>query len=346
MTDGPPPRRFRRWIYPLLALWLSVGALECGSYAALRVMGPEPSPVGLRDTDPEWLVNARLAFRNGMFIEDKDCLWRPKPGIRSPTGPRRLWGPNDLVLNSHGHRSPERPAAKPAGTKRVLILGGSHPFGMYVSETEVYSAVLERLLNERGGTWEVLNAASPGHTTWQGAKYLEAHGYAFQPDIVIDDLGMNDNLALSVAYARPDREVGAQPSWWARTVAPTLDDRVWTYRALKRVLAPLRKGDALAVRVSPKDRADAIAIMQGLGATHGFRVLFMAQVGVDQSPGGRAICQVDMADFEPRVEICKLFEAEEKRAHTYFVDTIHATAEGHTMIGKAVFERLVELNWI
>lgn len=350
MTDSPARadrlRGWRRYAFPLFSIWLAVGSLEAASCFGYRAMGPEEEVRGLREDDPEWLVNARLAFQNGMFIEDPDCLWRPQPGIRSPTGPRRLWGPNDLVLNSHGHRSPERPVDKAEGVRRVLILGGSHPFGMYVSETEVYSAVLERLLNAGGQRWEVLNAASPGHTTWQGAKYLTAHGWTFEPDYVIDDLGMNDNLALSVAYARPDREVLSVPSWWTKTASPFLQARTWTWPLLKRVLAPARAGDRLAVRVSPQDRAEAIAEMRALGLQKGFSLLFMSQVGVDQSPGGRAICQVTMEEFDPRVEICRLFEAQEKKAHTFFVDTIHATAEGHAMIGQAVFDRMVELAWV
>jgi lysophospholipase L1-like esterase len=351
---GPASRRpihgARRRLFQAGAIWLSLSALEGICAVGLGVLPPLPEEEPLQSRDPEWLVNARSAFQRGLFMQDDACLWRPKPGGTFATGKQRIWGSQDLVVNANGHRGPLVPEKKPPGVRRILVLGGSHPFGMWVGVEEMYSSVLQALLDERSpGQWQVLNASCPGHTSYQGWKYLERHGLRFEPDIVIDDLGMNDNLALSVSYARPDREVATVPPWWAHHGAPWLEAHSNTYAFLKRSLAPLRKADGEGrppVRVSREERAEAIAGMRALGTEHGFQMLFLSQVGVEQKPGGRAICQVTMEEFDPRVEICHVFEDLGPEAWRYFADTIHATAQGHRLIGEATFKKLDELGWI
>ena len=106
----------------------------------------------------------------GMFIPDDDTFWALTPGftVSNPQLNAR-WGNEPIRINSLGMRGPEVPVDKPAGVKRVIVLGGSHPMGMWVKANETYAAVLERLLNERHpGQWQVLNAAVAGYTSYQG----------------------------------------------------------------------------------------------------------------------------------------------------------------------------------
>ena len=121
----------------------------------------------------------------------------------------------------------------------MLILGGSHPMGMYVDYDETYGAVLETLLNTSEERWEVLNAAAPGHTSFQVRRYLEKYGVQYAPDIVISDVGVNDTLPLSPEFPLPDHEVNTPPAW-AVTARSSLEISA-VYRLLRQWLKPRPK---------------------------------------------------------------------------------------------------------
>jgi len=62
------------------------------------------------------------------------------------------------TTNSLGLRGKEITLEKPSGYKRILVLGDSFTFGLYVSDEETYPAVLEKLLTGQGHKVEVINA--------------------------------------------------------------------------------------------------------------------------------------------------------------------------------------------
>ena len=322
-----------------VVLWLAL-ELAAGAVLALRDEGPGSS---------EWLVQAQMALQGGFFTPDEHALWVLSPNYRQDASPET--GDAPLVLNEHGHRGPPTTLQKPPGVRRVLVLGGSHPFGMWVSDSQVYSAVLQDLLNAAGPRrWEVLNAASPGHTTFQGRQYLAHQGLGFEPDVVVFDLGMNDDLPLAVDFAAPDHEVAAVPGW-ARETANTVQTRSAVYRLLREVLA--RPAEALrppdGVRVPMERRLENLAAARDLGAAHDAHVLFMSQVSVTGWNGpGAARCTFDPAEhgFQPEADVCGLFSALEDVAGTHFVDSVHATASGHRLIAELVFARMKEQGWL
>ena len=110
--------------------------------AGVILRGAEAPRTDLPADDPEWLVHAKEAFKHGFFQPDEHVLWVPTPNYNQPPGNVKVYGDEPLVLNAFGHRSPAMPKEKPAGVKRVLIVGGSHPFGMWVNTDEAYSSVL------------------------------------------------------------------------------------------------------------------------------------------------------------------------------------------------------------
>ena len=337
----------RRSVFTLLATLLGLGMLELCASGLTRFVDIKPAaPEG-----PDWLISQREAFKHGAYIEDPHTIWRLAPGATSQTGERQLWGLASLRVNDHGMRSPSVTRAKPAGVQRALVVGGSHPMGMYVEERAAYSAALERRLNRLGGpTWQVLNAAVMGHTTWQGLQYVRHYGLAFEPDVVIFDLGMNDDLPLSIAYASPDEEITNAPAW-SRTTA-TLLDRTAVGQILKRLLAPAAAPPPGAVRV-PADRGLANArALEELGRGAGFEPLFVQQVGLHSLPGqghgetaGRSSCTRDYAELDPRVLLCDRFSALADRAERYFVDSMHANEAGHALIADAILEAFQREGW-
>ena len=335
-----PARRVLLGSLAVVCVWAVLEGLSAGTLALLG-----PGRAALPEDAPEWLVNARGAFERGAFIRDEQTIWRPRPGFTAPASRRGLFGQRALVTNSHGHRSPELDLDKPAGVRRVLVVGGSHPYGMWVETEEAYISVLGELLNSRvGPRWETINAACPGHTSFQGLAYLREYGVSFEPDVVIFDLGTNDSLPLSVDYASPDHEVAAVPGLVGLAVRAA--DRSFVYRLLRRLLQPLAgEADASAVRVPPeRTRANREAAEQ-LARKHGFGLLHMTQVNSVVGPAGMAGCNDRLEGFDPVADICGLFEALEGDSGLYFHDPIHANAEGHRLIAETVLVKLDELGW-
>jgi len=343
------PTRPRRGFYFLapVAAWL---LLECVSALTLMILPPEPEPAALPEEDPEWLVSAKDAWKNGFFGPDIHTIWRPSPGYREKAHRSRRYGEDDLAIDDNGHRvipdSPPKSRKKPKDVRRVMLVGGSHPFGMWVNPSESYIEVLGQLLNAEGKhTWEVMNAACPGHTTFQGRKYIEEYGLDFEPDIILFDLGMNDSLPLSIQYASADHEVQAVPTWAAR-LSGTLTS-LPSYRLLKKGLAGfVGKPKPAQVRVPMNLQLENQAAVRDLGEKEGYKTLFFSQVSVmPPERGGAAQCKYRPEGFEPYVDICGSFEELQAKAGFYFHDPIHANAEGHAIIGNAVYEKLKEIGW-
>ena len=90
-----------------------------------------------------------------------------------------------ITTNSLGLRGPEL-APKPPGVRRVLALGDSFTFGHAVEAAEAWPAVLEQLLNARGGArWEVVNAGVGGYGTGQELLLYDELESRLQPDLVV-----------------------------------------------------------------------------------------------------------------------------------------------------------------
>lgn len=81
---------------------------------------------------------------------------------------------------------------KPAGVFRVLVLGDSHTQGFEVHQNESYSAVLEKLLRDRGIKAEVINAGVSGFGTAEQLVMLENEGLRYKPDAVVVGFFAND----------------------------------------------------------------------------------------------------------------------------------------------------------
>jgi lysophospholipase L1-like esterase len=98
----------------------------------------------------------------------------------------------------HGWRGPVRAAAKPSGCYRIVCLGDSSTHGSKCLWEDAWPSQLEVLLNAdpswsaRHGTTEVVNLGVPGYGTDQELIALRKYGLAFQPDLVILHICVND----------------------------------------------------------------------------------------------------------------------------------------------------------
>jgi hypothetical protein len=90
----------------------------------------------------------------------------------------------ELAINRHGLRGPERGHAKPAGVKRILLLGDSFVEGYTVDEEATVRASLERMLESEGPV-EVINGGTHGYSTDQQLLFFRAEGRRYAPDEVV-----------------------------------------------------------------------------------------------------------------------------------------------------------------
>jgi lysophospholipase L1-like esterase len=102
---------------------------------------------------------------------------------------------SDYRINALGLRGPETTLEKPAGTRRVAVLGDSIAFGYWVEERDALPRQLELLLNERrgrGGVVEVLDFGVPGYNLDQEIELLRVKALDFRPDVVVVAFCLND----------------------------------------------------------------------------------------------------------------------------------------------------------
>lgn len=116
-----------------------------------------------------------------------------KAGWQSPPGSAQQCSHNALGL-----RGKETTWEKPAGTFRILTLGGSSVYGQSEShDSKVWSQRLEDLANEGRGTprIEVINGGCSGYTSYEMLAQLAFRGVHLDPDLVVLYESVNDMRA-------------------------------------------------------------------------------------------------------------------------------------------------------
>lgn len=107
-----------------------------------------------------------------------------------------LWGGIPVHINSRGFRSEEFDLPKPSNTYRILNLGDSIAFGWAIGQSDTYGKQLEQMLNARKGAmkYEVINAGIPGWNLVSEYNFLSQDGINYQPDAVILDLTLVNDV--------------------------------------------------------------------------------------------------------------------------------------------------------
>lgn len=164
-------------LLPFVLLFL----LEGG--AKLAGIQPIPSaPIVI--TDQEHLDTYT---EENTILKDPELLFAFVPGSQ--------W--KGMRINTHGYRTWEFSAAKPAGTRRLIALGDS----CTAQGRPPYSDRLHRLLQDQPPTpdaWESFNMGVFGYSLMQGYRQFLKHGAAFQPDVVTIYFGWNDHWLYDV----------------------------------------------------------------------------------------------------------------------------------------------------
>lgn len=185
MPGNRPDRR--RWLPAFLAVLVGLGLAALAAEALARLFFDEA-------VQPRFVVDSGYGVRwNQSDVDTRHYV----PGdydVRVTTNPTGMRGPR------------EYPVARPAGGRRVLLLGDSFTFGYGVEDGEVVSAVLEDLLNAAPGAprTEVINLGVSGFGQAEELVTWEQRGRAYQPDLVAvlyfdNDIGNNAVAQLYTA---------------------------------------------------------------------------------------------------------------------------------------------------
>ena len=120
----------------------------------------------------------------------------------------------DYHFNALGIRTideGEPPLQKGTDTYRIIVCGGSHPFGLGVNYEETYSYRLQELFNKnqinRSKKVEVINAAVPGYSTLQVLNFLKYRLMSLDPDLLIIDAGVNDGIIIKSDSPLKEKEL-------------------------------------------------------------------------------------------------------------------------------------------
>lgn len=127
--------------------------------------------------NPEWSGDVRLPMRK----TDESYLFELIPGVSDH---------NSLSL-----RGPEIEVNKPKDVFRIIMLGDSVTYGLYVDTKQAFPAQLEKMLVGQkidGRRIEVINAGVPAFTTYNELHFYKDKLKKFSPDLVILGFCMND----------------------------------------------------------------------------------------------------------------------------------------------------------
>lgn len=175
----------RTWLLGGLTALISAGA----------AMGAIELALHIADYPPEQVSHQRL------FVEPDSILgWRNIPGATGRMKSDEY--SNELEYNSHSMRGPEIPYDKPAGVRRVVLVGDSFVDGYTQPLGERVGDILEQLLNaaDPGRRTEVISLGAGGYSTDQQLLWLRSEGLRYHPDLVVLLFYAND-----IWYNRLDR---------------------------------------------------------------------------------------------------------------------------------------------
>lgn len=139
-------------------------------------------------------------------------------------------------VNSLGYRGPEIAKPKPDGAYRIVAVGGSTTYGLFLDLWQLaYPSQLQEMLQRDFGfdQVELINAGVPQYSTWESAVNMLLRIPDLEPDLVIIYHGIND---VGVRLTDPEYYDGlnAGKGYWVDRDDPLPPSVLWRL-ALKRL---------------------------------------------------------------------------------------------------------------
>ncbi len=111
-----------------------------------------------------------------------------------------LW-PTSVIINQAGFRDHDYTVKKPDDIFRIVLLGDSLTFGLGINLEDSVAKVLERLLNQHGRKYEVLNGGLPDSSGYLQYLFFKRTLAKYHPDIVLWFYSPKDFNCLDIKTA-------------------------------------------------------------------------------------------------------------------------------------------------
>jgi len=264
----------------------------------------------------------------------------------------------------------ELPVAWVTGNLRVLCLGDSNTYGLWLERKEAYPQQLEALWNQRTTTpkLEVLNLGFPGTNSSRLVRDLPRLLETFDPDILILMVGVNDFWTLpfpidEAQEARPQKSFLARHSLVYRLYylirRGQVADKVEIVMDPKGSLAEgaqhkARVGDLEFdmgfVKADKGLWGDSAALKENLNRlieesrAAGTKLYLMTYASKKNFyiPASKAISEVALETGTPLIDLAAIFEPicpNDDCPDTLFPDG-HPKASGYAIVAEAIIERI------
>lgn len=220
----------RKLAFTGVACALGLALLLAGAELGLRLFGHAP----LYIADPVQGSMLRANLRSRYVRADVD---------------------QEILTNAYGFHDEAYPVARPAGYRRVLMLGDSYMEALQVPIAQNFAKQLQGCLDARERRVQTINTGRSGRGCLEDWLCLRTLGFPFQPDLVVLSFVMNDvddDWARRDLIARDDR--GRPTAFRAQGITPVplwlkaVIHRSWAlYRLLEYgslFWAQVRKGRA------------------------------------------------------------------------------------------------------
>jgi len=179
----PPLPRGKRLLFSLVAVLLGLLLLEMCGQGVLYVKRAVFQPACRHPNEATCPLAPFQSDQTEALISDPFTGYSWQPGYQGE------W----LSINSLGFRGAEISTAKPEGTLRVAVVGGSAAFGVGVHDDETIEAYLATALSERlGRPVEVINGAVTSFNSSQELSQILFRIMPLDPDVIIVYDGRND----------------------------------------------------------------------------------------------------------------------------------------------------------
>ena len=278
-------------------------------------------------------------FKKGYIVRDQKLIWRRSAKKKG----QYRFGSLGFRIGDKG----EPLRSKGDNTYRIIVFGGSQPFGIGLDYEDTYACKLEALFNKDPSTWkrpvEVINAAVPGHSTTQALNFLKYDMICYEPDLVIIDAGNNDGIQLSPEWPWSDNELIERMGHFQYRLLGMIERSsfFWYYRNLLYKLRGIFLTDkshpkkTCPTRVTTEQNFNNLKEIKRIAQDNGFKAVFISQVYFDNDTGK---LKRGFGSFEePYIDIYSRLK-EKDGLGDYFIDSVHSSRLGHKEIARLIYE--------
>ncbi|MCA9436846.1 MAG: hypothetical protein KC978_13765 [Candidatus Omnitrophica bacterium] len=207
--SGASAVRLPLWKVLAFLILTVLGFFVCVELATRVFYTPSPPKEFRAFINPEWEIR-------DLYQRDPVVFWkfRPSQVLRVNSD---IYGRFEIPINNQGFRGKDWPRAHPVDDYlRILVVGDSCVFGWGADADESFPEQMEKILNSDSRLStpvDVMNAGTPGHSSYQALQVLKYWAKEYDPDWVIPFVGSNDALPC---VGRNDLELARippKPAW-------------------------------------------------------------------------------------------------------------------------------------